>query len=476
MKAIIDLIKDRPDEAIEKIKKQTKKVEQIKDYRKEYIEHDRTIRDTQVGKIQKDKTIGEGEKSKFVQAVRIPINFAKKIVNTSAAFEVGKPIDIIPSADNTLSKFIKEIWKVNRLNSLIQKLILLKKSETQGAVQFYMSDVKETSLLNKILTSLSIKSQKKEIKTKLLDNKSGIMTPYFDGQGNMTLFMWEYEINTDDDKAEKHVEIWDETYCYKLSDSSGKFQEYERLPHGFDRIPIVYVSQDLPEWFDVKEMIDRIETSLSKLGASNDYTAYPLLQIFGKVESFPDKDESGKVLQFPIEIDDEGKQTHGKAKFLTADNAAESQKIELDKLEDFIYSVSSTPNLSFDNVKGIGSISGVAIKLMFMDAMIKASMNEGENRTMVERMLNIIVSGIVKTTNTSLANEAKTLYFDIEFNTILPDDLKEAVEIVSSAVEAGIMSKKTGVSYLAMTPNNEEELAEIEKDQNLSNNKPDIQK
>ena len=468
METIIELLKSNPEQAIEKIKKQQKSVDEIKGYRKEYIDHDRTLRDTQVGNIQKDKNVGEGEKSKLVKAVKIPINFAKKIVTTSAAFEFGKPVTFTPSEDNNLAKMVKELWKVNRLDSLIQKLVKLKKSETQGAIQMYISDVSETSLLNKILVGMSLKSQKKEIKVKLLDNKSGIMTPYFNAEGNMILFMWQYENVDQDDKTINHVEIWDEKSFYHISDKTGKMEMSDPgKAHGFDRIPIVYVSQDFPEWYDVKEMIDRIETTMSKLGASNDYTAYPLLQIFGKVESFPDKDDNGKVLQFPITMDDDGKPIHGEAKFLTADTAAESQKLELEKLEDFIFSISQTPNLSFDNVKGLGNISGIALKLMFLDAMLKSSMNEGDNRTMVERLLNVIISGIVKTTNTAMANEAKSLYFDVEFNSILPEDLKEAVEIVTSATEAGVMSKKTAVGILSMTSNNEDELKQIDSESTL---------
>jgi len=473
METIIELLNSNPELAIEKIKKQTKSVDKIKEYQKEYIEHDRTMRRSQVGNLQKDKVIGEGEKSKVVDAVRIPINFAKKIVTTSAAFELGKPVTLTPSVDNNLAKLVKEIWKVNRCDSTLQKILKLKKAETQGAIHVYIADVKESSLLNKILVTLALKSQKKEIKTKVLDNKNGIMTPYFDATGDLILFMWEYEVVNSDDKTVKHIEIWDDKLFYHFTDESGSMATSDKKKtHGFDRIPIIYDSQDFPEWFDVKEMIDRIETTMSKLGASNDYTAYPLLQIFGKVESFPDKDESGKVLQFPISMDDDGKPVHGKAEFLTADTAAESQKLELEKLEDFIYSISSTPNLSFDNVKGIGAVSGIALKLMFLDAMLKASMNEGENRTMIERLLNVIISGIVNTTTTSLKKDSETLYFDVEFNSILPDDLKEAVEIVSAATAAGIMSKKTGVSYLSMTDNADEELSQIEREVKIPEKKP----
>ena len=466
---ILSQITSEPAKAIATIRSTTKSTENIQNYIKEYSKSDRSIRDTQVGKVQVDKPIKKDDgNSDIVKVVKIPVNFSKKIVRTSVAFEVGKPSTLIPSVQNGLSDLIKLIWKTNRLDSAIQKLIHLKKSQTQGAIQFYINDIKENSLFLKALIFLNLKSQAKEIKSKVLDNTQGVMTPYFDSTGDMILFMWEYKTKVGT-KDVNNVQIWDKENFYHFSDANGSMAFVEGSPtkHGFDRIPIVYVSQDEPEWFDVKEMIDRFEVSFSKLGDSNDYSAYPILQIFGEVKSLPDKNQNGKIIQFPVKPKIDGEVNpfpHGKAEFLESKGAAVSQKLELEKLEDLIHSISSTPNLSFDNVKGISGISGIALKLMFLDAMIKASTNEGENRTMYERMLNIIISGITLTTNTALAKDAASLYYEVQFNSILPDDLKEAVEIVSSAIESGVMSKKTGVEYLGMNEDVEEELALIESD------------
>ncbi len=133
MLEIIELLRTNPESAFAKIKTLTKDVAKIEQYRKEYKEHDRTIRDTQVGKTQVDKVI-QGKPT--VKAVRIPINFAKKIVNTSTAFEVGKPVTLIPSEENSLSALVKQIWRTLRIDAIIQQLVMSKKSETQSAIQF----------------------------------------------------------------------------------------------------------------------------------------------------------------------------------------------------------------------------------------------------------------------------------------------------------------------------------------------------
>ena len=458
------LVKDAKS-TIAKIKKQSKDKATIDSYKLEYEKNDRELRETQVGKIQKDKIVTGKEP---VKAVRIPVKFAKKIVTTSTAFEVGEPVTLVASEENSLSTLFKQIWKINRIDSLIQKLVMNKKKETQSAIQFYISNIEPNGTLNKILVKVGLKAQAKEIKSKVLENSKGVMTPYFSSTGDMILFMWEYE-SSFNDKTIQNVEIWSKERYFYLNNSSGEMAFISNnIAHGFDRIPIVYVSQDEPEWFEVKELIDRYEVTLSKMGASNDYSAYPILMTFGEIKSLPGKDEGGKVINFPITPTLADGSTnpfpHGKAEFLTAENAVESQKLEIETIEKLIHYISSTPNLSFDNLKGLGAMSGVAIKLMFLDAIIKASINKGENRTMIERIINVIMSGMVKTTNIALAKQSQSLFFDIIFNSILPDDLKEAIDMAVSAKGGGVASSKTVVKMLGLVDDIDEELKDIEKD------------
>ena len=454
----LDLLLAGPiDKAIKVLTSKKKDNELIAKYIKEFKNQDRTIRQSQVGNIQKDKQVGKGENSKTVKAIRSIVPYQKKIVTTSAAFEVGSPVTLIPNDVTDLSTEVLRLWEDNRIDDKIQKAKIIQKSQTECAFQFYIKDTLDIE--NKAV---------KDIKAKVLSNDEGSMAPYFDTSGDMIAFTWSFSSKNSEDKTIKNVWIWTDTLCYKCSDQSGTFALDDNLPHGFDKIPIVYIAQEFPEWHEVESLIDRYETGLSKLGASNDYSGYPLLKLYGEVQSMPDRNDDGKTLKFPMkEVDNEsGKTIHGDAEFLTNSNAPESVKLEMETLENLIYSLSSTPNLSFDNMKGsIGNISGVALKLLFLDSIIKSKMNEGDNRTMMQRIIKILISGVATTTNTKLSSKIKDTIIKIQFNSILPDDLKEAVDIVSAAKNAGVMSVKTAVEYLDMTENSEEEIALIKQEQ-----------
>lgn len=465
MEELLLLLASDPKKAIATIKAQTKEASKIAEYIKEYKDFDRLQREGQIGKIQIDKSIGDGKMSKMV---KIYLNHAQNIVETLSAFVIGKPVTLIPSENNDLAKLVKQIWRVNRLDSKLLEATILKLSETQVAMQFYIADSGETSLLNKVLAFLKLKTQAKEIKAKVLDNTKGVMTPYFDASGDMVAFMWEYK-NTINSKEVNNVQIWDAEKYYYLNDLSGTLTYAENpLPHGFDRIPVVYDSQSEPQWYTVKSPIDRNELALSKLGDANDYSGHPILITEGVVIGMPTKEESGKHFNIPIKIDPETqKEVKGSVSFLEATTAPEANKLELDKLEDAIAYGSGVPNLSFEKLKLLGNVAEKTVKLMFLATDIKASLKQMETRTFIERCLNIIISGVTKTTNTSMATEGKGLYYDIQFNSILPSDIKETVDTLSVAVAGKLMSRKTSIGMLDLVEDVDAELALIEEENKI---------
>lgn len=457
---IEELLKQDLAKGLAEVRSQQKNRADILNDVKEYAENDRTIRQEQVGNVQKDKIVGEGSERKLIPSIKTPVGFNKKIVITATAFEFGKPVTLIPTIENDLFEALINIWKQNRLDDKLQQAKTTQKVETECAIQFFIRDIPESG---KAAAKNSI-NPVKEIRSTIFDSSKGTMYPYIDATGDMVAFGWDFVSKDEEGKDVNNTWIWDPTNVIKIDDV-GTLSIKSTDPHGFDRIPIVYMSQEHPEWFIVEGLIDRYEVSLSKLGASNDYSGYPILKTYGDVKVLPGRNEDGKTLNFPMRYDeDAGKFVNGNAEFLTNENAVESVKYEMEKAEELIYSISQTPNISFEKMRSIGAVSGIALELMFLDPMIKALMNEGQNRTIVERMCNIIIGGITKTLKVALTSQIADLQIEVKFNSLLPKDLQNLVTIVASAVGAGVMSKKTGVETIGVVENVQDELDLIKAD------------
>lgn len=459
---IQEIVKSDVEKAIAKLTSQAKDRSKIADYVKEYKELDRTIRDTQVGNVQKDKTIGTGSNQRIVKSIRSPVNYAKKIVTTSCAFEVGEPVTLTPSENNDLFKELLRLWKSNRMDDKLQKSKTTQKTETECAIHFFIR--KETG--NTKVTQAAGANDKIDIRSNVLTSKEGVMAPYFDATNDLMAFTWQFTTKDSEGKEINNTWIFDTTNVYKISNTSGKAALDTTDPHGFDRIPIVYMQQEYPEWYDVELLIDRYEVALSKLGVSNDYSGHPILLTYGDLNILPEMNDDGKTINFPITFkdDDVTKPYNGDAKFLTNDNAPEAVKLEMETIRELIFSMTQTPDISFEKMKSIGAISGIALKLMFLDPIIKAKMNEGQNRTIIERIINILISGITGVINVGSKTQTTDLIVDITFNSILPIDLVEKSTIVANGASSKSMSTKTRVEFLDFVSDIDAEVAAIEKE------------
>ena len=60
-----------------------------------------------------------------------------------------------------------------------------------------------------------------------------------------------------------------------------------------------------------------------------------------------------------------------------------------------------------------------------------------------------------------MATEGKSLYYDVQFNSILPSDIAETVTYLSNAVAGKFVSQKTAIGLIDLVDDHEAELEQI---------------
>lgn len=217
------------------------------------------------------------------------------------------------------------------------------------------------------------------------------------------------------------------------------------------KIPIIYYSQPATEWNDVQELIERYEKKISNLADTNDYYDSPIVKLKGKVTGFSDKNDSGKALQMTEGAD---------AEYLTWDSAPASMELEMTTIKNAIGEFTHTPNITFDNIKGLGSFSGIALKMFFMDAHLKASDKEEVFGEGVQRRYNYLKNAIA--TLQSSLKPAVRLDVTPCFEYFLPRDNAGEVATLVQAYEAGIISLRTAVELNPLVEDADAEMLRIE--------------
>lgn len=362
---------------------------------------------------------------KTIPVAKIITNIPKKIVRTAAAFLFGG--DMTVSADNTdddsLEEFKKIFVRKLKMKSVLMKFARVVLSETKGAIIFYP--------VNKLVEG----KKTPELKVKILstpkdENVSCEFYPHFDDDDDMDGFIHKYNATIDGRTCEC-VKIYTDTEIITgINDGQWIITKDRNL---FCKIPVVYTDVDQPDWEDIVRPLDAYEMRLSRMSDTNDYFGDPMLKTFGQT-NLPSKETVGKELNFPMNVDpDTGTAYHGDAEYLAWQQSIDSQKEEIANERHEIFSGASCPDLSFDNLIGIGDLSGVAREFMTIDAKIKATEQMEIFGPVVQRCVSIIQSGMVNISHIKNAERIKNNYFEVSFGSILPKNLTETLQNLSIA-------------------------------------------
>ncbi len=420
---------------------------------------------------------GNPKKKRATQKVnRVPIALQQVIVGRRVGFMLGNPITYNSKYDDKNKKekavveyvsMIEENAKCLYKNKELARRVM---SEMACAELWYLSPISENSSLAHLPSDAGIKKPAFELKMKVLSPwLHDELYPLFDDVGDMVAFARKYKTFEDSNEIE-HFDVYSSEMTYKYINRDGWGLDVEalnggRIPNLSKKIPIIFHWQPQPEWANVQKMIERLEKLLSNHGDMNDYFGEPILAIFGQLVNSIRKGESGKIMQLSKEA---------KASFLALDSPPESIKMEIDNLEKFIYALSQTPNISFQEMKslGAGDISGYALELLFLDAHLAVRVKEETFGVCIQRRVNLLKSFIGNVLDISLSEASKTVRMNPVFTPYLPKNIKEMLAMTGGAVNDNILSQQTATEILEREkyiPDAEEEFKRLKKEQQSAN-------
>ena len=376
---------------------------------------------------------------------RVALALQKLIVKRAVAFTFGNPVELNAEPEGDLQekvlKAIKRVMYDTKSKSLNRKVARNLFSCQEVAEIWFPVEKK-----NKTYGFDSKHKLRCAIFSPLLGDS---LYPYFDSNGDMVAFSREFTISVNGvDK--KYFETYTDNAQYLWSQGTDGFQLEEGYPKKIEigKIPVVYGYQPQVEWEDVQVLIDRLEKLLSNFADTNDYHAAPKIFIKGEIKGFSKKGESGAIIE-----GEEGSE----ANYLSWTQAPEAVKLEIETLLRMIYTITQTPDISFDAVKGIGAISGIALKLLFLDAHLKVTDHQEVLDEYLQRRINIVKAYIGKF-NSSLAAAADDLFIEPEIIPYMIVDEAAEIKIWQDANGGNpVISQKASFQKAGLTNNPEED-------------------
>lgn len=399
---------------------------------------------------------------KIVDVARIVTNFPKKEVRTSVAFLFGGQMTITGTDQNDGFQEFKRVWERRlKMQSVLKSFARRVLSESKAALVFYPYTSK--GLDGNLITELKVKT----LSVPRNENTFSEFYPHFDDNDDMDAFIHRYQVNSNG-MIRNSCTIWTADKIITAIEEMGGWAIKE-VPNLFGKIPVVYADVFQPEWDEVAFLMDAREMRISRMVDTNDYYGDPMLKTYD-VADLPTKDTVGKELSFTSKVHPETQQLyHGDAEYLTWGGSQPSVDKELEETKSELFSGTSTPNLSFDNLKGIGNLSGVARKFMLMDATIKASENMETFGPAVQRCVSVVLAGICNITNIKYRSQLGDNLIDVEFGSILPEDLAETLQTLSVANGGKpINAQRTVTAHSPLTEDLDKEMKRMEEEEDTA--------
>ena len=262
--------------------------------------------------------------------------------------------------------------------------------------------------------------------------KSGIVTHYFDTYTTDRHIQW------------KQVTVWERT-----------IDEPIRMAKN----PTLYMHRNEPIWEDKTTTVSESEWAMSRNGNYIRKNSRPVFVLSADEETGPDKEDNElnsfkNVLQIPM---------GSKASYVTWEQATDSLKLHLEKLDQSFFTDLQLPDISFAKMKEI-PLSGEARKQMFIDSILKVTTEAGRLGEFFDREMNV-VKAWAKIIVPSLKVAIDSL--EVE-NVITPFAISELTDMVNTLTTAvggkAIMSLREAVEKLGISTDPDNTIKAIKAD------------
>jgi hypothetical protein len=446
------LLQETPSEIIRDLKKKLE-IPLWKDLIKEFEPTKHKII-TNEGDCWPDKNIKneKGEITKIIPVTRVAVGLQKLATRRLSQFIFGSDPVVMLEDDTFNEQFeaFKRVLKKNRWNSLNKKRCKITSSQCECAVYWY------TTKQDKEHSSYGFKTKLKLRHAVFSPELGDDLYPLFDETGDMIAFSRGFSLGEEGKKID-YFETWTAEKYMKWSKESSEWVIEKNEPNPIGKIPIIYTTRPQPIWRDGDNgKVHEIEMLLSRNGEIIAYHSAPVLLIVGDLQGAPEKSESNKVF-----VTRDG----GDAKYVSWDQSPESVKFQFETLLRLYWMEIQMPDLSFENIKGLGAQSGESRKWLMVDPHQKVSDEIEIYEDAISREFNVIKAYLAEMNKTKWSNVTD---MDVDFE-IIPftiNDDKETIEILATGVGAGIVSKDLAVKTLAFANDTDKEYEQIKKEQN----------
>lgn len=370
---------------------------------------------------------------------KLPRSRQRYINEVALFFLLGNPVKWKKEdGDDEAFTLFKDFLRDHRFNTTMRQAKRLAGAETESAKLYHI---------------YRDGNDKMAIKCVILARSKGHrLRPLFDQYGNMTAFAYGYKLK-ENGKTVQHWDIQTSEMIYFCKKNSIGW-DVEPYVNPTDKINVIYYQQPT-EWDGAEQRISREEMLDSKIGDTNNYFADPIATATADViQGLASPDKPGRLIQLTSKDSVFG--------YVNPPQSSELRDAEKNDLNASILFDTFTPDLSFENLKGMGTLTGAAIKNALILGYIKRDNRKEIYEELIDREKNLVIA-ILKYLHPDKAAALDSLVITFEFSEPFTEDKERTWQSIGQLYKNGLVSLEQAVTMLALTDAPKEEIERLQQ-------------
>ena len=373
---------------------------------------------------------------------KLPRTRQRYINEVELFFLLGNPIKWKNDVNGTDEAFkaYNEFLQDTRFHTTMRQAKRLAGSETESAKIYHIYD----------------DNGKPGVKVLVISKSKGYtLRPLFDQYENLIAFGYGYNLK-EGDRTIEHFDIETPAYIFRCKKANIGW-EVTPLVNPSGKINVIYYRQD-KAWYGTQPRCDREEHIDSKAADTNNYFADPKLKATADViQSLAEADTAGEVIQMTSK-------DNSSVEYLVPPEYSSMKDSEKKDLNNSILFDSFTPDFSFENMKGMGTLSGEALKRAMALGYIKRDNLKEIYDILVDREKNLILAIMMNVTHIHLRDQLAKMNITHEFAEPFNEDKEKLWASIGKLYSDGIISLDLAVNMLALTDAPQEEIERIKNE------------
>lgn len=305
---------------------------------------------------------------------------------------------------------------------------------------------------------------KKKLKCQTFSPMDGTkLYPLFDEQGDLVAVSVEYFR-----KVEKTEMQFFETYTaekhFKWANDTANGGWKELTVEGgedieIQKIPAIYNYRPTPVYHGLTGLRKEIEYALSRNSDVIAYNSAPVLKVAGGIQGEERKGEERRVVRVT---------NGGDVSYVSWQQSIDAMKYHVETLLKLFFMQAQVPDISFENMKGLGDIGYDARMTLLMDAHLKIGDESGNWLEFLDREVNV-VKAFLKSINVKWASEIDSVDVENVITPFVQNDRKGLIETLTAANGGkAVMSQLDSIRELGESKDPEATLKQIQEEDNAS--------